>query len=814
MNQLDSLMQRQIALELDMVNQGVHRYHSDYSRAMGKQAFGETYPGTLLTKIAIEPLADAIVQWREEALGGGAGRRHRAAILLRDMDPTGVSFVAIRTILSQVHRRNSLASLALRVGKAVMDEARFQAFEQEAPGLYRTVNQTAARNAADNERRRVTLIYSMNKFEVSFNEWSKNDRLHLGVKIIELFVGVSGFVQIVKDRSDKKRGFIHRVVPTEELLQFITDRNAIGEIMRPRYLPMLVPPNPWDSPEGSPYFVENLQNRTMLVSQRADNSVDFPTSPNMPLVYRGVNAIQSTPWRVNRRVFNVLSTLWDRNLPVPGIPSRENLKIRPYPDDPTDEEKIAWRMEARRIHDANAKSQGTRLQVSMSINTAQHFLGEEQIFFPHHLDFRGRCYPIPAVFSPQGADYSRSLLEFAKGKPLGDWKAARWLAIHGANVYGYDRVDLDERVQWTFDHEEEILWCAEDPLKFDWWHQADKPFSFLAFCFEWQGYKRSGLDHVTRLPIALDGTCNGIQHFSAMLRDSVGGASVNLLPADKPQRIYRDVAERVVEMLKAGPWTGKEKLWAETWLAVGVDDTITKRPVMVMPYGGTFRSCIRYVSEKAAEKLQKAGGDPFGEDSVQAHIFLARAVWDALGASVVAARDAMSWLQKVARVTTKAGLDLEWTTPVGFPVRQRYLSTEARRVKTQLFGAITYLSYKEELADEVAVAKQANAMSPNFVHSLDSAAMMLTIDAALDEGITDFAMIHDSYGTLATDTDRLSRLIRESFVRMYREHDVLEELRQDILERLPEEARKDIPPVPPKGNLIIDDVLRSEFFFS
>ncbi len=69
----------------------------------------------------------------------------------------------------------------------------------------------------------------------------------------------------------------------------------------------------------------------------------------------------------------------------------------------------------------------------------------------------------------------------------------------GANVYGEDKIALEDRVQWTFDHEEEILWCAEDPLKFDWWQQAGKPFSFLAFCFEWQGYKRHGLNHVTRI---------------------------------------------------------------------------------------------------------------------------------------------------------------------------------------------------------------------------------------------------------------------------------------------------------------------------
>ena len=85
-------------------------------------------------------------------------------------------------------------------------------------------------------------------------------------------------------------------------------------------------------------------------------------------------------------------------------------------------------------------------------------------------------YPSTGNLNPQGSDFSRSLLTFAHGKPLGDYDAVRWLAIHGANTYGEDKVSLDDRMQWVYEHEEEILWCAEDPIKFDWWHQADKPF--------------------------------------------------------------------------------------------------------------------------------------------------------------------------------------------------------------------------------------------------------------------------------------------------------------------------------------------------
>ena len=51
------------------------------------------------------------------------------------------------------------------------------------------------------------------------------------------------------------------------------------------------------------------------------------------------------------------------------------------------------------------------------------------------------------------------------------------------------------------------------------------------------------------MPIALDGTCNGLQHYAAMLRDEVGGKAVNLVPSDKPSDVYGDVAKIVRDKL-------------------------------------------------------------------------------------------------------------------------------------------------------------------------------------------------------------------------------------------------------------------------
>ena len=88
--------------------------------------------------------------------------------------------------------------------------------------------------------------------------------------------------------------------------------------------------------------------------------------------------------------------------------------------------------------------------------------------------------------------------------------------------------------------------------------------------------------------------------------------------------------------------------------------------------------------------------------------------------------------------------------------------------------------------------------------------MMLTIDLALLNGLTQFAMIHDSYGTVAADMDMLAACLREAFVDMYEQHNVLEE----FLKGLPPEVQAKCPPLPAMGTLDLAAVRQSEFFFA
>jgi DNA-directed RNA polymerase len=499
-----------------------------------------------------------------------------------------------------------------------------------------------------------------------------------------------------------------------------------------------------------------------------------------------------------------------------------------------------WRITAGRLYDKQTSLTTKRLQCAKILYLADRYAKESAFWYPHQLDFRGRAYPMPANLTPQGTDLAKGLLTFAEGKPIGE-QGWRWLAIHLANCAGEDKISLDDRIAWVLAHEERILSVAADPFgpDFAWWTtDADKPFQFLAACLEWAGWKAAGQRFLSHLPVAMDGTCNGLQIFSLMLRDETGGHATNLLPADKPQDIYGIVAEKVVERLKDLTETGgshtkivkdkndkpvekflyDEKDMAGRLLALGINRKTTKRQVMVVPYGGTQTSCREYtlswLDERIAADPEATALFPEQRDAWNAMLLLSGLIWKAIDETVVAAREAMRFLQKLASLAAGKDLPITWTTPLGFPVLQAYQAYTLRCVTTKLFGRV----YQPKIAmdaPELDHKRQRNGVSPNYVHSLDAAAMQHTICLCLQEGVTSFAMIHDSYATHAVDAEILARSLRNSFVDLFggKDNNLLAVIRSEVA-RQTEATEAELPDIPPCGTLDVNAVQDSLYFFA
>lgn len=87
---------------------------------------------------------------------------------------------------------------------------------------------------------------------------------------------------------------------------------------------------------------------------------------------------------------------------------------------------------------------------------------------------------------------------------------------------------------------------------------------------------------------------------------------------------------------------------------------------------------------------------------------------------------------------------------------------------------------------------------------------MRTTAYCAEAGLTDLAMIHDSFGTHAGNAAALSTLLRRAFIDQYTEVDVLATFRDEIAAQLPEELRQLLPELPTKGSLNLEAIMDSD----
>jgi len=567
------------------------------------------------------------------------------------------------------------------------------------------------------------------------------------------------------------------------------------------------------------YNLFKSRNRAFLeeMTNRADD---------MPEVYQAINTMQNTAFTINKKVYQVANTIFGNGSIVGKLPSTEDMPLPPKPKDISTNpvSRKEWKQKASIVHNYNATLKSKRLLITKLLGVADTYENEPEIYFPLQYDFRSRLYCVPMFLNYQGNDLAKSLLLFAKGKPLQTDEDLKSLAIHGANTYGQDKKPLEDRCKWVEDNEEAIIASAKDPHNhYEFWAKADEPYQFLAFCFEWEEFKSSGEgegDFVTHLPCYSDCTNSGLQIFSGMLRDETGGHATNLIKKDVPQDVYQEVANKTLELLKEMDDT----IYKKMWLDYGINRKTTKKVTMCIVYGLTQYSCRAYIEEHLKEmeedKIKKCPfpklKDGSGIPSVgQATNYLSKLVWKAIGEVIVSAKEAMLWLQTISRLVSANGLPVTFTTPTGFKVQMNYFEMRKQRIYTQMGESMVQKKVTiQHETKKIDSRKVSNAISPCFIHALDASLMQKAVCLASHNGVSSFACIHDSFGVLAPDVEKMKACVRQSFVDIFDGHNVLEDFCKEITLQVVKKKRHLIPALPKLRNLDIKGVLDSDYFCS
>ncbi len=803
---MKTLRERQLDRETSQVERGVLRYRA--GRASKPEAEGG--PGLTLLLRSMEPVIEGIA----DELDKPANRRTVAASYLEQLEPEAVAYITARVCINAGAERQKLTKTALSIARVTEEHVQFSELDEEAAGLANHM-QRKARKWTTSFHRRAIMRKAAEIAEVRGLEWSDGDKLKLGMKLIELFIERTGLVDMVQVREGKQT--IKYLQLTDAASAWLDDRHAAAEFTHPFREPMLVPPVDWTSPIRGGFLTPEC--REDFVLQTKAETRDDLFSSDIGEVYRAVNHIQSTPWRINHAVYDLMSQAWDAQSEIGGLPPAD---ARPLPARPEDIPKdvpmedlsegdrariMEYTKAARAVHEENVRMISQRVALIRQLTMARGVIDEDRVYFPHNVDFRGRIYPLVPDLSPQANDTGKALLEFADGKPLGE-SGGFWLCVHVANLFGIDKISFEDRVIWTMMHKDQLIDSADDPFDGQrFWTEADDPWCALAACMEFAGFMEEGDEFVSHLPIAMDGSCSGLQHFSAMLRDPVGGRATNLTKLDSPADVYTEVMERVKVLLgeagtpEALAWLGDEN----------VTRKIVKRPCMTYAYSVTSRG----MRDQILDEMRKQRGDEYilGWDNYSMASYLAPLVEQAIRQTVDRAAAAMDWLQEITRMLMDEEMPIVWRTPDHFPVVQRYMKTNGKKFKVYFNGIRLRLTLRVETTT-VDRRKQTSAIAPNFVHSMDAYHLRRVVNRLIDEEVTcDFAMIHDSFGVHAADVDDMHYVIRDEFIAMYTDDRLLEFYQQALLS-MPGDRWPDVPKPPTMGDLDLEEVRDADFFFA
>jgi len=806
-----------------------------------------------------EPLANAIKMEQEECLKriSKADRSNYGPILVL-LKADKLAVITMHTVLNNIlqakHPSGAMfITLVTAVGEAVRAELGVQKvlYERTYGGgsfkdniMTGIINDTSGRNKSKKVAqivRRADKLLDDNEYQ-----WSPELKAKVGAfliaKLCENCIASDGKQAF---NYEKVRQGMNKLVGYVTLSEFMLEKLMVDDLkgaVHVRHAPMVVPPRPWTSrTEGCYYFNQVSMMRThgcSLQNQALDNA-------DLTLVYRGLNALGKTPWKINMDMLETQEEAWGKEMTLGGLPSRKDYEVpnkpgrfnsegvprmedgkvdKEHKDFPLFKERFLKHLENEKhynkINQRNSELHSLRCDTMIKLDQARQFKDFEQIFFGWNLDFRGRAYPVPPNLNHLGSDLCRGLLSFSEKHPLTE-RGFYWLKVNLANLYGANKISMDARAKFVDDNWNDIERSAKDPLNHTWWNGADEPWQCLAVCKEIVKAVESG-DPATfesSLFVSMDGSCNGLQHYAALGRDKAGGEAVNLTPMDSPQDVYTGVLNIVLEKIEeeVGRKLGEKAKESEIEAHESakrihglVDRKVVKQTVMTSVYGVTFIGAKEQIMNRLQEKFQSIGLDVYDssvDDELQrCSKYLASMTLKSLDEMFSNARQTMTWLGDVAAIVASQRQPMSWMTPLNLPCVQPY-----RRKKEKIVNTVVQQIMMVDREDNLPVSsmKQRSAFPPNYIHSLDSTHMLLTSVEMEERGLP-FSAVHDSYWCHPRNVDVMNEVLREKFVELYSKP-LLQELKKDLEDRYGKDCN--FPEIPETGELDLEDIKNSKYFF-
>ncbi len=754
----ESQIEEQLEWERHAKTQGLSRLHQQTAKLEAQDYASASIYG-IASIDTILPRVIAEIERTTERIRRGQAGAHFKEIQqhLIEIEAAACAAITLKVIFDKVFSLKDDANLYSNVcdgiGAGIEQECQMRWYEEKVPGLLHVLKQQYWHESKGTPQKLSVIRLMMNRQGIVWPRWDRDVRVRLGNWLLDCVCTVSGWFEPMLQRVGRKTNKL--IVPSAAFMDAKDEIMANAELFAPLAWPMLVPPRDWSNDKAGGYYLNEIMlghdmvRKSKVARIQGEDFISF------------LNKIQKVAYRLNPFIVEVAETLYARGIAVKKFIPIVEMPLPPKPVDIADnkESRQGYKRAAAHVMDKNAQAFKKSCRTRMTMDAVSKYKERERFFLPWSADYRGRVYPIPAFLTPQDTDFGKSLLQFADAAFITN-DCVEWIKFQVATTFGLDKAPIRERLDWVDDNEAHIIRVATDPIgNIGDWEGVEEPWLFLAACEEYYATCIVCTRHATRLPIAVDATCSGVQILAGLARDASAARLVNVLPGDEPQDAYKAVAEAAMPNIPA-------RLQACT------DRKVTKRTVMTLPYNSKPFSNRSYIREAYDEKDEC--DPPITKEELTQVV---SAVRGAMREVLPGVMDVMEWIEKeVAKVIKSGSTHLEWTTPSGFVVHQKLNKKEVEKLKLKLLGNVSWCSVATGDTDEVNLQKHKNTTSPNLIHSLDASLLCLAtlkFDAPI-------ALIHDSVLCRATDMGCLSYLIRETYMYMFAEHDYLRDWAEQI----------------------------------
>ena len=809
-----------------MISDGQDRAVQSYNRTVEKGQIAYVDRGRHLISADTKRMSDWIASWRQRVLNNWDETKpterevfealSKCEVMgeVRSLDSPVLALCVVDYIYRRLGRTYAKPQKAFlfqtSLGTRVQEELVYQTFKEDYRDTWKSSQRFVTKSAAyirKDAARKAFLAEGKN-----VRLWSPQTRSLIGGWLMEAFRLATGHLEFKNQKGPK--GYDSMVRLPRDVWDYVSRSTDDDIHYRPRLTPVIDPPRDWTSFNNGGFQLDQLQTPVVLMDEfKNDVSIDFFLDKEMGEVLDGINALQKTRWGISSLAAEVFDHYTDKNINRAGLVFNEARELTRYWKNMTPEERKTVRIDRAKTIDLNRREHSVRSSYP-KIKLSRGRVQDHPFYFVCRADSRGRVYYASEYFNPQAGDHVRGQLNFFDGYEL-DETGLRWLKIEGANLAGQDKLSFSDRVQWVEDNIDLIAGVAEDPYRNQEWEEMDSPFQFLAWADDFVRAVGGGKSHA---PVAMDGSNNGLQLFSLILRDPVLAESTNCVPVDRPNDVYQAVADAVWEAMDgvADRIDDPDGAMARFWLKFfdqhyggRVPRVLTKRPVMTKAYSVTRFTVMGYISDWIHENHYT---DIRKEDRPKRVQYLAKVLWQQMERMLSGASKGMDWLKACAKqVVKETGEVPYWTSPSGFPVFQPYYRHNMEKVEL-VFGQRTNIRRVRggPRKDAVRSRKVVNAVAPNFIHGVDGA-IAHRLAVRMQEKIPGVALrfVHDSFATHAAHASVLAETIREV---------VYEVTRDDLLGRLKDEweARYgiELPETPEYGDLDLRKVLEAEYAYS